>query len=51
MNNIYYNPEKFGLEIVGEVDFSSGYYEFDLRVVWRKKGTKILLTARDSGCS
>lgn len=48
--NPYYNPEKFGMKQVGMIDFSSGYYEFDYRVVWKHKdGT--YYTARDSGCS
>lgn len=50
MGNIYSSPEKFGLAIVGEIDWSSGSYEFDLTVVWRKPdGT--LLMGEDSGCS
>lgn len=48
--NVYSSPSKFGLTPVAEIDYSSGSYEFDLRVVWRKEdGT--LVTARDSGCS
>lgn len=31
--NIYYDPEKFGLTTVGEIDWSTGSYEFDLTVV------------------
>ena len=50
-NNIYYNPEKFGLEIVAEIEYSSGSYEFDTRVVWKKKDVHSFWTARDSGCS
>lgn len=49
--NIYYDPEKFGLTVVAEVEYSSGGYEFNTRVVWRQKETRKLLTARDSGCS
>lgn len=50
MPNIYYDPEKFGLSIVGEVEFSNDSYEFDTTVVWRdKNGT--LYCASDSGCS
>jgi hypothetical protein len=47
---IYYSPEKHGLEIVAEHDFSDGCYQFDLRVVWKDKKGR-LYTARDSGCS
>lgn len=49
--SIYYAPEKYELIPVAEIDYSSGSYEFDLRVVWRHDLTKTLLTARDSGCS
>lgn len=48
--NIYYHPEKLGLTEVAEIDWSSGSYEFDYRVVW-KDANGILYTARDSGCS
>jgi len=50
MYNIYYNPEKFGLKVVAEIDYSSGCYQFDLRIVWEDNNGN-LLTARDSGCS
>lgn len=50
MPNIYYEPEEFGLSIVGKVDFSSGYYEFDYLVVWQdENGT--LYYGEDNGCS
>jgi hypothetical protein len=48
--NIYYNPEKSGLTIVAEIEYSSGCYEFDTRVVWKNEKGE-LFTARDSGCS
>lgn len=48
--NIYYNPEAFGLTIVAEIDYSNQSYQFDTRVVWKdKKGHKYMM--RDSGCS
>jgi hypothetical protein len=50
MDDPYYNPEKHGLEIVGECDWSSGSYEFDLAVIWRDKDGQ-LYYAEDSGCS
>lgn len=50
-SNVYYDPEKFGLEIVGMVDFSSGSYEFSYFVVWQDTETKVLYWAEDSGCS
>jgi hypothetical protein len=52
MQNIYYNPENFGLEVVAEIEYSSGcYYGFDTRVVWKQRGSDKCFTARDSGCS
>lgn len=51
MDNIYYNPEAYGLEIVAEIEYSSGSYEFDTRVVWKEKKAKKYWTMRDSGCS
>ena len=51
MSNIYYNPENFGLKQVAEIDYSSGSYEFDTRVVWKATSNFIFYTMRDSGCS
>ena len=48
--DLYYQPEKFGLTPIAEIDYSSGSYEFDLRVVWKHESGK-LYTARDRGCS
>ena len=47
--NIYYNPEKFKLTVVGEIDVGESY-EFDTFVVWKKKDGG-LICAEDSGCS
>lgn len=49
--DVYYQPELLDLEPLGEIDFSDGCYQFDIRVVWKHKPTGRLLTARDSGCS
>jgi hypothetical protein len=49
-NNVYSNPEKHKLKIVAELEYSSGSYEFDTRVVWQGEDGR-LWTARDSGCS
>lgn len=48
--NVYYDPDKFGLTTVGEVEFSSSSYEFDTTVVWRDAAGR-LLWADDAGCS
>lgn len=50
-NNVYYEPEAFGLKPVAEIDYSSGSYEFDIRVVWLHEASGAFYTARDSGCS
>ena len=50
MMNVYYSPEKFGLEIVGEVEWTGGY-EFDKHVVWYQPATGRYLLGHDSGCS
>lgn len=47
--NVYYNPEKYGLEVVTEVEWSEPCYSFDTTIVW-KKGKKFYW-ASDSGCS
>jgi hypothetical protein len=41
--SIYYDPEK--------IDWSSGRYEFDLTVVWRRESDGKFVYAEDSGCS
>lgn len=49
--NLYYNPEKFGLTPVGEIDWSDGCYQFDLTVVYRRDLDGRLVYVEDSGCS
>jgi hypothetical protein len=46
----YQNPEKYGLESVGTVDWG-GNYEFDMIVVWKRLEDGALLWAQDAGCS
>ena len=50
MKNIYYNPEAFGLQIIGDVDVADSY-EFDMLVVFKDTETNKLYYATDSGCS
>lgn len=50
MMDIYYNPEAFGLEIVGEINFVDGW-EYDTFCVWREKSTGRLGYGQDAGCS
>lgn len=49
--NVYYSPEQFNLRTIGEVEFSSGSYEFDLTVIWQDVTTGELYYFDDSGCS
>lgn len=49
--DVYYQPEKFDLVPVAEIDYSDGCYQFDLRVVWKHEPTGDCYTMRDSGCS
>lgn len=48
--NIYTDPEAYGLTAFGDVDFSSGCYEFDRLVVWTDQDGQYVY-AEDSGCS
>lgn len=47
--DIYYNPQDYGLTLLGTVDLSEPDYSFDLLAVW--KGKKGYYLATDSGCS
>ena len=49
--NVYYNPEKFGLRIVGEIEWSIPCYSFDMTVVWQHINSGQFYWASDSGCS
>jgi hypothetical protein len=49
-NNPYYNPENFGLEIVGNFDWCEPDYSFDMLVVWKEKRGQYWI-GQDSGCS
>lgn len=49
LNDVYYNPEHFGLTKIAEHDLSEPDYSFDLLVAW-KNGDGIFL-GTDSGCS
>lgn len=50
-SSVYNSPEKHGLEVVAEIDYSDGDYCFDMRVIWKHTETKKYYTARDAGCS
>lgn len=48
--NIYYNPEQYGVEVVGEFEWSEPSWSFDTLVVWRQARGKYWI-GQDSGCS
>lgn len=47
----YYQPEEFGLEIVGSIDDPNACYSFDLLVAWWRREDGALFYGVDSGCS
>lgn len=49
--NVYYNPEKWGLAVVAEIEYSDRDFVFDTRVVWQAVDQPVYYTARSSGCS
>lgn len=46
----YHSPEKYGLEVIGTIDWADDY-EFDMICVWRRLEDGAFLWAQDSGCS
>lgn len=46
----YYNPEHFGLELVGSIEWVGESYEFNMTAVWKESRGKYYI-ADDSGCS
>lgn len=49
--NLYFSPEKFGVSIVGDINWVQPSYSFDQTVVWWSPAEKVLMWADDSGCS
>jgi hypothetical protein len=48
--NIYYHPEKSGLEVFASVDVPFSY-EFDCFVIWKHEDLGYFTWGSDSGCS
>lgn len=48
--DLYHSPEKYGLEVVGSIEWSEPDWSFDMTVVW-KGGVGEYYFASDSGCS
>jgi hypothetical protein len=51
MPGFYYNPEKYGLETVGQIDWDDDDYQFCMTVVWQRVEDGKFLYGDDSGCS
>lgn len=51
MENIYYSPELFGLELIDELSDGNAGSGFDILVVLRHKDSGRLFWGRDEGCS
>ena len=51
MNDVYYNPEKFGIETIGELNLREPDYSFDILLVQRDVSTGKFYVNFDSGCS
>jgi len=50
--DLYYQPEKFGITPVGEVDWDDESCSFNITVVWQsKEDPQVFYWAQDSGCS
>jgi len=49
--NPYYNPEDFGLSIVGSLEDPEACYTFNYLVAWGHDESGKVYWAKDSGCS
>lgn len=50
-NDIYYNPEEFGVETIGSINLREPDYSFDILLVQRDLLTGKFYVNFDSGCS
>lgn len=48
--DVYYQPEKFGLKIIADVEWDHEDYQFNMTVVWQDEDGNFYM-ADDSGCS
>jgi hypothetical protein len=49
--NVYYNPDKWGLEVIADLELYEPNYSFDTVVAWRHVESGEVYWAWDSGCS
>jgi hypothetical protein len=47
----YYSPENYGLEMIGNVNWDTNDYGFDMIVAWKRLEDGAFLWAADAGCS
>jgi hypothetical protein len=47
---IYYSPEKFGLTVIGEIEWGGEPWGFDLTVIWHDDEGNLYM-GEDAGCS
>ena len=50
-DNVWYDPEAFGLSVVGSADEPGLSYEFNTFAVWRRNEDGALFCASSIGCS
>lgn len=48
--NVYYHPEHYGLEVIGDIEWDNEAWQFNMTVVWRDQAGNFYY-ADDSGCS
>ena len=48
--DVYYNPQNFGLTVMGDVNWEYEDYSFDFTAVWKHENGSFYM-GRDSGCS
>lgn len=50
-DNVYYNPEAYGLKKVADIELSAPFYSYDTLAIWQNPETKLFYLGTDSGCS
>lgn len=50
-SNIYYQPTKFNLKMVGDIQWGEAWYNFDITAVWYHEDAGKFYVGSDSGCS
>lgn len=50
-NDVYYQPEAFGLQVIGTLNNPEADYDFHMFAVWKHEETGKIYYASDAGCS